>query len=33
MLKIYKAHNYVSVDGADWREVGRSGYKITEAIL
>ena len=30
MLKIYKVHNYVSVDGADWREVGRSGYKITD---
>ena len=30
MLKIYKVHTYVSVDGADWREVGRSGYKITD---
>lgn len=23
MLKIYKAHNYVSIDDADWREVMR----------
>ena len=25
MLKIYKVHNYVSIDGADWREVLWSG--------
>ena len=26
MLKIYKVHNYVSIDGADWREVVWSWY-------
>lgn len=26
MLKIYKVHNYVSIDGADWREVVNSWF-------
>lgn len=26
MLKIYNVHNYVSINGADWREVLRSGW-------
>ena len=26
MLKIYKVHNYVSIDGADWREVLWNGW-------
>ena len=30
MLKVYKVYSYVSINGADWREVGRSGYKITD---
>ena len=30
MLKIYKVHNYVSIDGADWREVVWSWYMPTE---
>ena len=29
MLKVYKVHNYVSIDCADWREVD-SGYLITD---
>ena len=27
MLKIYRIHNYVSIDGADWREVSGCGTK------
>lgn len=30
MLKIYKVHNYVSIDGADWREVLWSGLSPIE---
>ena len=30
MLKVYKVYSCVSINGADWREVGRSGYKITD---
>ena len=26
MLKVYKVHNYVSIDGADWREVLWNGW-------
>lgn len=29
MLKVYKVHNYVSIDGADWRKVD-SGHLITD---
>lgn len=27
MLKVYHIHDYVSIDGADWREVGGYGDK------
>lgn len=30
MLKIYNVTNYVSIDNADWREVGGCGYKATD---
>ena len=30
MLKIYRAHIYVSIDGADWRELDFYGYRATE---
>ena len=30
MLKVYRVYSCVSINGADWREVGRSGYKITD---
>ena len=30
MLKVYKVYDYVSIDGAKWREVGRGGYKVTD---
>ena len=30
MLKIYKVHNYVSIDGVDWREVLWSGLSPIE---
>lgn len=30
MLKIYSVHDYISIDGAKWREVGCSGYKATD---
>lgn len=30
MLKVYRVYNCVSVDGADWREVGQGGYKISD---
>lgn len=26
MMKIYKVHNYVSIDGGDWRKVTRSWF-------
>ena len=29
MLKVYKVHDYVSIDGAKWRQVGY-GYRIAE---
>ncbi len=32
MLKVYKVHNYVSIDGADWREVN-DGWITSEAEL
>lgn len=30
MLKVYEVYNYVSIDGADWRRVGRIGYSATD---
>jgi hypothetical protein len=30
MLKIYLVTNYVSIDGADWREVGYGGYQAAD---
>ena len=30
MLKVYNVYDYVSIDGAKWREVGRTGYKVTD---
>jgi hypothetical protein len=30
MLKIYDVCDYVSIDGAKWREVGDGGYRITD---
>ena len=30
MLKVYNVYDYVSIDGAEWRRVGRSGYKVTD---
>ena len=31
MLKVYHVYDYVSVDGAKWRTVGRyGGYKVTD---
>ena len=33
MLKIYDAISYVSVDGAKWRSVGVTGYRVSEEEL
>ena len=33
MLKIYNVYDYVSIDGADWRRVGVSGYRASEEQL
>lgn len=30
MLKVYWVYNYISVDGADWRQVGHSKYTIVD---
>lgn len=30
MLKVYNVYDYVSIDGAEWRRVGRSGYKVAD---
>lgn len=30
MLKIYDVCDYISIDGAKWREVGGGGYRITD---
>ena len=30
MLKVYNVYDYVSIDGAKWRAVGRTGYKVTD---
>lgn len=30
MLKVYRVHEYVSINGAKWREIGDSGYKISD---
>jgi hypothetical protein len=32
MLKVYKVHNYVSIDGADWRQVN-GGHTTSSAEL
>lgn len=33
MLKIYDTISYVSIDGADWRSVGVTGYRVSEEEL
>ena len=33
MLKVYNATDYVSIDGAPWREVGCTGYTISDEEL
>lgn len=33
MLKVYWVYNYISVDGADWRQVGHSKYTIVDEEL
>ena len=33
MLKVYRVKYYVSVDGGEWRQVGNSGYSITDKEL
>lgn len=30
MLKVYDVTDYVSIDGAPWREVGSCGYRVTD---
>ena len=30
MLKVYRVHDYVSIDGADWREVGGYGTNVID---
>lgn len=30
MLKVYNVSYYISIDGADWREVSDGGYKIAD---
>jgi hypothetical protein len=31
MLKIYHVTNYISIDGADWREVRGDGYRVADS--
>ena len=33
MLKVYQVYKYASIDGGDWRQVGSSGYTITDEEL
>ena len=33
MLKIYDVLDYVSIDGANWRRVGVTGYRVSEEEL
>lgn len=33
MLKVYNVYDYISIDGEKWRQVGRGGYRITDAEL
>ena len=33
MLKVYNVHDYISIDGAKWREIGFTGYIITDKEL
>lgn len=33
MLKVYNVHDCISIDGAKWREIGLTGYIITDKEL
>jgi crotonobetainyl-CoA:carnitine CoA-transferase CaiB-like acyl-CoA transferase len=33
MLKVYNVHDRISIDGAKWREIGLTGYIITDKEL